>query len=90
MTVESLHPPLSKGRTMYDERVDGGYLCDIPAAIQLAKDAGTPEGRRFYRAYVAEYRVRDGQPLTHEKREEEAFFAAAKRVGWNIVDMGRL
>jgi hypothetical protein len=89
-SIDQLHPPLSQARTLYDPRVDGEYLCNVGAAIQLAKDAGTPEGKRFYRAYVAEYRALNGQPLTHEKREEQAFFAAAKRVGWNIVDKGRL
>jgi len=88
--VHRLHPPHSAAQTFYDPRVDGDYLCNIGAAIQMAKDAGTPEGKRFYRAYVAEYRALDGQPLTNEKREEQAFFSAAKRVGWNIVDKGRL
>lgn len=88
MSIENLHPPLSQAKTLHDPRVDGEYLCNVPAAIKLAKEAGTPEGRRFYRAYVAEYRALDGQPLTHTKREEQAFFAAAKRVGWNFVDIG--
>jgi hypothetical protein len=88
--IDHLHPPQSKAQTIHDPRVDGGVLCNIGAAIQLAKEAGTPGGKRFYRAYVAEYRALDGQPLTHEKREEQAFFATAKRVGWNIVDRGQL
>lgn len=82
--VIGFDPPISEAKAFRHPEVDGEYLVNIPGAIQIIKDADTPKGKRLYRIYRAEYHALSGQPLTHEKREELAFYAATKKVGWSF------
>lgn len=74
-----LHPPIVNPRILeYD--VDGGYIMNIPAVIQLMKHGDSERSRLVYRRYVEKYRAMEGQPLSHQEREERAF-----RLAWNEV-----
>jgi hypothetical protein len=82
--VVDFHPPLSKLEAIPNPDDPGSYLCNIAMTIRLAKDAGTPQGDRFYRTYVAAYHALNGQPLSHKAREEQAFLTTAAKCGWTF------
>ncbi|MBX9859030.1 MAG: hypothetical protein K2Y20_05480 [Sphingomonas sp.] len=79
-----LHPPIGKPRVLHHAGL-GEDMINLPGVIALAKRGDTPQAKRLYRLYLAEYRALDGQPLTQEKRQETAIFAAFKRMGVNFT-----
>ena len=85
--VTSFHPPLTKLQAIPNPDDPEGYLCNIPMTIRLAKDAGTPQGDAFYRAFLVEWHALTGQPISAEAREEVAFLAAAAKVGWTFKSL---
>jgi hypothetical protein len=85
--VIDFHPPLGKISAVPDPNDAEGYLCNIPMTIRPAKEAGTPQGDAFYRTYVAKWHGLSGQPLSDQKREETAFFAAAAQCGWKFKNV---
>lgn len=76
-----LHPPISPVKITHDARVEGGMLINMGGVVALFKRGDTPQARRAYRIYLAEWRARDGQPLTNEQREQEAVLATLTRLG---------
>lgn len=82
-----LHPPISEVSIISRPDIEGEYLINMAGVVRLAKEADTPQGRRLYRLYCAEYRALEGSPLSHEKREETAMLAAMKRFGMNLVSL---
>lgn len=82
--VTDMHPVISTPKAIRDPRVDGEYLCNIPMAISIAKEGGTPKAKRLYRLYVKEFHALNGQPISHQTREEMAFRAAATTLGWKF------
>lgn len=82
-----LHPPISPVSIIHRPDIEGEYLINMAGVVRLAKEADTPQGRRLYRLYCAEYRALEGSPLTHEKREEQAMLSAMKRFGMNLVGL---
>ncbi|MGN6421990.1 MAG: hypothetical protein ACTHLA_01635 [Asticcacaulis sp.] len=87
--ITQLHPPISETKFIPAD-VDGGYLINCAGVIEIMKVGDTPQCRRIYRLYLAEYRALDGQPLSHEKKEQEALMAAFRRAGFAIVDAGEV
>jgi hypothetical protein len=77
--VVNLHPQLSKPEVMRAD-VDGGYVMNVAAALQLARDGDTPQCRSLTRFYAAEYRALEGQPLAPAAREWAAFEGAWRRL----------
>lgn len=83
--VVDFHPPISAFKAEPDPNDPEGYILNMGATIRIVKDSDTPKAKKLYRDYVAEYHALDGQPLSHEKREEVAFKAAAMKNGWSFV-----
>lgn len=86
MSVTPLHPTVSSTKIIHDPTVDGEYLINIGGVIQLAKEGETPQARRLYRLFLAEYRAREGHPITADEREFQAVQAAFARMGVTMAE----
>lgn len=79
MSVVSIHAPISQP-SIAGADVDGGFIGNVAAILQLARDNDTQECRFLTRQYNKEYRALEGQPMTHAQRELQAFKAAWTRM----------
>ena len=84
--VTSLHPPISKVEVQRGA-FEGQDLINGAGVIKIAKLGETPEARRFYRLYLAEFRKRKDWGLTHEDREQQAVLAVLNRLGIPVQTM---
>lgn len=83
-SVIEFHPPLTPFSATPNPEDPESYLLNVSFCVQLARDAGTPQGDALYRAFVSEWHALHGQPLSPEKREEVAWRAACAKVGWTL------
>lgn len=83
--ITDIDPPISPGKYQPHPTEEGEYILNIPACIQIAKGGETPQAQELYRRYRKEYWALQGQPITHERREQVAFKAAAESMGWQFA-----
>lgn len=84
MSVIDLHPQVSEPKVIPAE-VDGGYLINVGGIIEIAKNGESPQAKRLYRLFLAEFRALNGQPLSPSEKEQQALFAAFRRMNINLV-----
>lgn len=65
-SVIEFHPPLTPFSATPNPEDPESYLLNVSFCVQLARDAGTPQGDALYRAFVSEWHALHGQPLSPE------------------------
>ena len=87
MTVTPLFPDLGAPKLF---EAGGMDLLNAAGVLELAKRSGTAQSMAFLKAFNAEWRRLDGQPMTDKARQNTAMRAAIKSLGHTIKDLGTI
>lgn len=84
MKVEDLHPRTSDPKVI-SAPIPGEKLINSGGVIELARRGETPQAKRLYRLFLAEYRALAGAPMAAEAKEQQALIAAMRRMNFNLI-----
>lgn len=84
----TLHPAHSEPEVRFDQQL-GEEVINAAGVVAMMKAADTPQAKRLYRLYLAEYRATTDHHLSQSAREGQALLAAMRRAGLNVTEQQR-
>jgi hypothetical protein len=85
MSAAQLHPDFGEPQWIEAPEVDGGYIGNLAAVAEIARNGDTPQSRMLYRALCDEWRATETLPLTAKARTMRVMSKGLATIGLRLA-----